>query len=321
MRPVEIENWALNVIHQVDDGQPNEDSRVELKAEWIDTYKAARQMAGHANAARGDPILWLVGVDQQSGPVGVDHKELAEWLSQVSSHFEGASPQVIDINIPHQGKTVVALFMETDRAPFVVENPEFGDRSGVVIACEVPWREGTTTRTATRSDLIRLLVPRLALPEMEIIDAKLVLSKHDKYRWYLEMQLYAVPNIDASIVIPFHRCQVRVELVPPGIDIDLSSVRIVPPYKPVSGPIGAGWEPDSVTAAHTNNELLLGGPSRVDLSAECWSDEVPVSLEGSSAHVVARLAPAHTDQKLTIARTLRWKPSDERGALGQWKLD
>ena len=60
MRLVQIENWALDVINSVDAGHPSEDARVELKAEWIEAQKAARQIAGHANAARGDPILWLV---------------------------------------------------------------------------------------------------------------------------------------------------------------------------------------------------------------------------------------------------------------------
>lgn len=66
MRPVEIESWALSVIQQVESRQPNEDARVEMKTNWIEHFKAARQIAGHANAARGDPILWLIGVDQDS---------------------------------------------------------------------------------------------------------------------------------------------------------------------------------------------------------------------------------------------------------------
>ena len=316
MRLVEIENWTLNVLHQVDSRQPNEDSRVELKADWIAPYKAARQLAGHANAARGDPILWLIGVDQQSGSVGVDHKELADWLRQVSSHFEGASPEVIDVNISFQGKTVVALFVETDHAPFVVKNPDFGTRTGVAIAYEVPWREGTTTRTATRAHLIRLLVPRLALPEIEIIDTELVLRKRDKYYWNLKMRLYAVPQVGTLVVIPFHRCEVRVELAPCGTTVDLGSVSIRPPYFIMS----TASRPDSLTAENTGNELLLQGPSRVDLFAEGWSDEVLASLEGSSVHVVARLAPTHTDRRLTMAPTLRWNATEERDVLARWKM-
>lgn len=41
MKPVQIENWALEIISRVENCQPNEDSRVELKAGWIPPDKAA----------------------------------------------------------------------------------------------------------------------------------------------------------------------------------------------------------------------------------------------------------------------------------------
>jgi hypothetical protein len=318
MRPAEIENWALNVVHQVENGQPNEDSRVELKADWVDHYKVARQMAGHANAARGDSILWLVGVDQESGVVGADYNELANWLSQVSSCFEGTSPEVVDVNIAYQGKTIVALFIETDRAPFVVRNPHFGHERGVVIAQEVPWREGTRTRTATRSDLIRLLVPRLALPEVEVIDSELVLRKKDKHCWFLRMQLYVIPCGGASVVIPFHRCEVHVQLRPRGTTMEFDSIFMGPPRS--TSTVG-GSRSDPLAVGLIGDQLLLEGPSRIDLQAERWSDVETTPMEGSSAHVVARLAPAGTDRRLTLARTLRWTAAEGEGVLAQWKLD
>jgi hypothetical protein len=51
MTRTEIEAWALRVIDSVKAGAPNEDSRVELKREWIEPKKAARRLAAHANAA------------------------------------------------------------------------------------------------------------------------------------------------------------------------------------------------------------------------------------------------------------------------------
>ena len=77
IRAHEIENWVLEIIEQVESGQPNEDYRVELKAEWPDAKKAARRIAGHANAAHGEPILWVIGVDEKKGAVGVNNEELA----------------------------------------------------------------------------------------------------------------------------------------------------------------------------------------------------------------------------------------------------
>jgi hypothetical protein len=85
MKATEIDAWALRVIDQVVSGKPNEDSRVELKADWpIDYSKAARRIAGHANAARGDPILWLIGVDQATGVKKCTPMDPATWFAGVT---------------------------------------------------------------------------------------------------------------------------------------------------------------------------------------------------------------------------------------------
>src|SRR3712207_5876612 len=110
MRKHQIENWALSVIERVESGEPNEDFRVELKSQWLDPQKAARQIAGHANGARGENILWLIGVDQKKGVIGADHMELADWYAKVKAQFDDLAPQLIDLNVPVKGKTVVALF-------------------------------------------------------------------------------------------------------------------------------------------------------------------------------------------------------------------
>lgn len=159
MKNNQIESWALRIIEKVEAGQPVEDSRVELKAEWpTDHAKAARRIAGHANAARGEWILWLIGVDEHQGVKGAEAEEPTAWLGQIGKQFEGLVPRYFDLNVPTKnGQTVVAIVFETSRAPYVVKNPSFGKQGGEGVALEVPWREGTKVRTATRSDLLLLL--------------------------------------------------------------------------------------------------------------------------------------------------------------------
>jgi integrase len=75
MDAARIEAWALEIVDRLKAGQPIEDIRVEVKREWVTPERTARRLAGHANAARGDAILWLVGLDERdpSNPVvGVD---------------------------------------------------------------------------------------------------------------------------------------------------------------------------------------------------------------------------------------------------------
>ena len=320
MRASQIENWVLDVIDRVEAGQPNEDARVELKAKWIDPQKAARRLAGHANSARGDPILWLIGVDQKKGVVGAEHEELANWYPSIKSQFDGMAPTMVDINVEYKGKTVVALYFETDRAPFVTRNPSYGVEGGGPIEFEVPWREGTSIRTADRSDLIRLLVPILGLPQVETLGGELTIRKHDKYRWYLDLQLYITPQEPTVVVIPFHRCKATVKLPTLMAPIDLEKIRLTTPTKAIPGPIGSGSEPDSYTIAYTHSELILHGPGRVNFAGSAWSDMLPSELKDSTVDMHVKFSPTLTDQIVVIAASMVSDPSDQKNEIARWTL-
>src|SRR5258707_3366569 len=74
------------------------------------------------------------------------------WYPQLKKEFDqGIAPALIaNINIAVDGATVVALLCETTSAPFVVKVPNT-DR------LEIPWREGTRTRSATRFEVTKIL--------------------------------------------------------------------------------------------------------------------------------------------------------------------
>jgi len=209
-RLVEIEGWALQVLEAVSTGKPFEDSRVDLKKELPDAKKAARRIAGHANAARGDSILWVVGADEKEGLVGWSESEdRADWWSKVSACFdEGIAPALRDVIVPFEGRQFLVLWFETERAPYVVKNPNGGG-----IDREVPWREGTAVRTAKRSDLLRVLLPVFHRPAVEFLSATLeVVPDPTGGRpngINAELAVYVTPNSGQSISIPFHRCAVR----------------------------------------------------------------------------------------------------------------
>lgn len=147
MKPLEVKSWALTVVERVISSQPSEDSRVECKASWLDVKNIARQLAGHANAAKGEPILWLIGVDEKGATItGAEHNALNDWYPQLTKEFDGIAPRLsTDLNIEVGDKTIVALLFETTDAPFMIKVPN-SDR------LEIPWREGTRTRSATRAE-------------------------------------------------------------------------------------------------------------------------------------------------------------------------
>src|SRR5712692_8116422 len=160
MRNEELEAWILRIAEQAKAKKSNEDSRVELKGAWPEPTKAARRLAGQANCARPSSILWIIGIDEKAGLiVGAKHQDLASWWPQTQKEFPELAPELLsDLAVPVDGQVVVGLLFDTSRAPFVVKNPSHG-QAGHPAQLEVPWREGTLTRSARRQDLIRLLVP------------------------------------------------------------------------------------------------------------------------------------------------------------------
>jgi hypothetical protein len=305
MRPHQIENWALNVVERVESDQPIEDSRVELKSDWIDVQKAARRIAGHANASRGAPILWLIGVHETKGVVGAQHEELADWYEGVKAQFSGLAPQVSDYNIPVGDKTVVALLFQTDRVPFVVKNPVYGKQGGGPVELEVPWRENTSVRSATRSDLLRLLSPLQTLPSFEVLGGTLKVTRriyrdgsmfqeHHLY-WSLDLELYAGVPPEVQVVIPFHQCDATFE-VPESIErTAFDEVSLQPPRRFVSG------QPKllSLTIDSTRDEVLIYGPGKLHLKASQHTPVIQASFENDVV-IRASCLPMNADHKVII---------------------
>lgn len=311
----------MKVIDRVKSKNPKEDFRVELKTEWPEPQKAARQIAGHANAARGEPILWLIGVNEDKGVTGASQKELANWFTAVQSEFDSVAPSVIDLNIPVDELIIVALYFDTDRAPYVIKNPLFGNEKGGPISFETPWREGTSTRSARRADLIKMLIPVISLPEVEILGGELILSTYKQANWYwkLNLETYITPHIGYPCILPFHQCEASLEL--PGViqSTSFDTVRLIPPYK-FKASTSKGYldrEPDSLTIAHTRSEAIIEGPGRLDVLAEKKSEFMDLVLDKSIAKVKISIRPSHSDVCNELRADLIWHIPDE-SQIGKW---
>ncbi len=325
MRPAQIEAWAVEIIDCVRVGKPIEDARVELKATWIAPEKAARRIAGHANAARGTPILWLIGLDEQYGVVGVDHGRFFSWYAQVEACFDGLAPSVVDIAIPINGSSVVALLINTDRVPFLVQNPVFGTAGGGPVKWEVPWREGTAIRSAHRQDLLKLLAPLQSCPILELLRGELTAAltgaERSQMQWRLSLELYNVTVNEGRIVIPFHKCQSSFQ-VDPFVDwIDFERLVIKPPY--LSEKDGsAAASVSSLTIQGTPDEVFISGPGKMVLAAEVQMETPSFDL---SAHEVVRvsitLAVINADFPIKLSFELMSDgPMDGTATVWRWEI-
>jgi hypothetical protein len=300
MRPTAIEAWAHQVMDRVLAGQPNEDARVELKATWIADGAMARRLAAHANAARMDHILWIVGVDEKARSIpGVEARDAAEWFPRVQACFEGGVvPKITDVVVQRGAVSVVALFFETERPPYVVRNEKHGT-SGHAIQYEVPWREGTITRSARRDELLRILTPSARLPQVEL-RAVFLQTTTDANRMLCRFLLYVVPPETGTLYLPLHHCRVRARQV--GREwIDLDNLRFVPDDGPPSG--DRSHRPSQSIAA-TETELVVHGAGGAILSGNtplAVRDQdkenrlgIRVALDGD--------APIEVDLTLGVAR-------------------
>ena len=165
MTSQEIENWARQIVDAALAGQKIEDSRVELKSQWLEPEKAAHRLAAQANAGGGSPILWIVGVDENARALtDVVPTEKSNWFTRVSSFFDGYPPTLRgDVNMLIENKVVVALYFDTEHAaPYVVKCQTGGSYPEHV----VPWREGTRLRAARRHELLRILLPKRNLADL-----------------------------------------------------------------------------------------------------------------------------------------------------------
>lgn len=320
MRLNDIENWGLNIIERVESKQPIEDLRVELKSKWPkDISKTARQLAGHANAAHGESILWLIGIDEKSGVTGANYEEISNWKQSVESKFDGLSPTLTHINIPYKGKTVVALFFETERRPFLVKNPEGG-----AISLEVPWRDAGSTRTANRTDLLKMLSPIYQTPLFEVIQGQLVISeeKQNGYggiicRGGLSIDVYITPQNNNRIIIPCHQCRAKLKFVDSGLILDIEELFFS--YSGTSFWVGDRTSVSS-TIICTPTEIVIDGPGMAKIqTANPSLTEQQKSLAHGNVEIELKMRTAGGEQPISVTSNFKQVEKPE-GALGAWIL-
>ncbi len=268
MRRNEIEMAARRAVERLRQHGKLEDDRIEAKRIWIDAPKAARIIAGHANQARGDWIMWLVGVDEKTGDIHpTTPPDLAEWWPTVKSSFASEPPAMMHLHIDDGQKAFTAVVFETHAAPYLTKNPKGG-----VPETEVPWREGTSTRTATRANLMSLLAgvePTLSF-ETRSASVRRNAEHPGKVEWSAQLQLYVDFAGPGSTYLPFHRASITLfsEL---GEEIDLSPVR----FHAANQPLGS--------VRQGGHEIEVSGPGVLQVSASRIIEPRPETLSRPDA--------------------------------------
>jgi hypothetical protein len=311
MRRNEIESMAFNVLDRIAHGKKNEDDHIELKREWLAPDRAAWLVGGHANQLNGEPVLWLFGIDEDDGCVGVHAPDLADWIKQFESKFsDRVSPNLLEhFIIPIDGKDVVALRFETDGAPYVVTNPDGGK-----FGTSVPIRKGTSTNCASRSDLFRLLAPQQSVPVLDVQrcwcelahDATAVgVPAAEKLVILAVLEIYLVPSGSGQTVLPKHLASAKLESLEP----------------PATTPLAVSYTQfgSNLLITNTGNELVVDGPGLISIDCSGRPKPFQPSLP-NTVTLSIELRPVGTDRVAKCTAELTRSPR-HGPYIARWEME
>lgn len=274
MNPRQLAQLVIDHADRVKAKQPNEDSLVELKSKFVEPREIARSIAGHANAARGQRILWIIGLDEDAGVIGADMTELANWYPQLRAEFDGAAPELVfDKCVANvDDRTLVALLFDTTLAPYVIKNPKRGEAKSGPIDLEVPWRQGRRTMSAKQEHILRILTPLEFTPNYEVAGCTFKPDTHlesVKQKMHVLADIYVSPSSsDRSIIIPMRGCRVDLRVKGSDLIVPMSLRRIIPSAHPL-----LNW--DSKTVVESAYETIVKGSGMITVWASIESSKSP----------------------------------------------
>lgn len=210
----QVETHVRAIIDQVERGVPAEDDRIELKREWPVPVEVARQLAGHCNASQGESVLWIIGLDEKGAkaPGAKKAQDPADWHAQLRREFDGPVPELIcHRNVSHNEVVLTALLFASDETPYVVHRKE---RDGNL---DVPFRNATGVRSATRSQLLKMLTVAGRRPQIEITSATGEMTRTDEWGHVADVTVNVrlfveLPPTLQRLSLPSHRAKFSLEV-------------------------------------------------------------------------------------------------------------
>lgn len=311
MRPHEIEFRALRAIEGLQKKIAPPESAVAVFPTWPAAGPAtARRLAGHANAARGRDLLWLIGIGRDGKIRGADIKKFNDWWVGVATYFDALAPDVQPLRVPGpNGKSLIALHIQTERAPFL-----YSRKPGSDMTAEVPWYDSGAVRSARRNELIAVLSPLQDLPAFEVLDAELSAWRTHRtaygpqlsFRWSLDATVYVVPKAETRVVIPFHRCKSEIGLAGTSFRSRGTELTLTP-------------DKASSSVRATESALMVEGLGRFFLFCCGQTAEANLPLD-HSAIMQFDFFPSGAERSATIGAECMPADTKEANQIARWKL-
>ncbi len=312
MKRVQVEVRVLEAVAALHTIGQIEDDFVECKQEWP-AMSASRQLAGSANRAAGQPIIWIIGLDTEGATHSTEGIDPADWCARMTARFDdGVAPDLEchTIVAVSERESVVALQFATDRAPYVCKRDGGGSPER-----EVPMREGTRTRSAYRHELLRMLSAATRSPMAEILSADVWASWREQevvsipgqerpvlFRaqstYSCRVSLYLEHLASAPVTLPSHRMKISLVSTTVGDERDLAVRVSVPNPTTISGPVlGVHPRNDGLTVTGSGSCTLTGSfeteaDLRSEFSSAGWNVFVTLDAVGSMSPVKASCVAA-----------------------------
>lgn len=332
----------IDLVNHVVAGGTCEDDVVECKSQLPeDTRRAARQIAGLLNAARGATAIWIVGLDEKAHQVVTvqNGPDPASWLPGVQKYFRGLDPDPQIHTIVTDHGTVTALIFDTERAPYVVTTD--GGKGGNL---EVPWRSATGTGSATRAQLLSLVVATRALPTVQFINPKLVAAQIGSDDTTLDFTAELFFSASERVFLPRHQWVLSAHTSEwdEGMSANLE-MQFYPHWRNGRPPplqrIRAGTSGIEVTEVNVDDYyeqehpygvhvrqagLIVNGSDSVHLraSAALTSAQARDVKHAADFQLELRMPVDRIDRTVQEKLTLRWinalTGDKQRGELGRW---
>lgn len=262
MRPIDLEAKVISAVDRVRGGQLVEHDLIECKRDWPQENKA-RQLAGSLNRAGGDPVIYIIGIDEKTGAVhDISGTDVLAWWGQMTPKFDQLPPEMVrHISVPvgEDGEHVMAVAFASDRAPYLVKTGSANP------SLEVPMREGTGTRTARRDELLRILIPAVRLPRVVVLDADLKgqytppptgRPNDEELKCFGSLRFYVEHEGEGATTFPAHGMRGQVTINGEKFVLDMA-----PPMETASVPTG----PSNFSFQRLSEGVTVTGPRAVSL--------------------------------------------------------
>jgi hypothetical protein len=241
----------------------------------------------------------IFGAERKAGLIGLSSFESGDWYQSLRACFEfGDAPLLSYQNFAlFDGKTFGVFVFETDNPPYVVGNTKKGGPRDIL------WRYGSNTNPAGRQELLAMLLPRIADPEMETLKGEIRINRDNLAQRRMEIFVYPAESTE-SLVIPFHRINVRA-IDDTGTVNSLTKISLSPPNQ-------------HSLAKLLDSAIALSGASKLQLVA--FNENPPTLSHASSfVEIACSFQPAHFSHPVTFSTRLEKREHPD--CLGYWERE